>query len=150
MARRKQQEWFWQVGAELQRLHEELSGSRPTLATGRCWEPRVDLLENHEALVVRAEIAGVRAEDIVLVFLDDRNSLLIRGVRREDAAINEDRTGIHLLEIYYGEFEREVRLPDIPLLRDKIRAQYRNGFLTVLIPKDETVVVTASVTIKTI
>jgi HSP20 family protein len=150
MARRKQQEWFWQVGAELQRLHEELSGSRPTLATGRCWEQRVDLLENHEALVVRAEIAGVRAEDIVLVFLDDRNSLLIRGVRREDAAINEDRTGIHLLEIYYGEFEREVRLPDIPLLRDKIRAQYRNGFLTVLIPKDETVVVTASVTIKTI
>jgi HSP20 family protein len=150
MARRKQQEWFWHVGAELQRLHEELSGSRPTLASGRCWEPRVDLTETNGCLIIKAEIAGVKGDDIGLLYIPERHSLLIRGVRREEESPDGERTGIHLLEVYYGEFEREVRLPDMPLKKDEIRAHYRNGFLTVMIPKDDTVVVTASVTIKTI
>jgi HSP20 family protein len=137
MARKEREEWFWQVGIDIQRISEELSRSGPTLTSRMFWEPRVDLIEDRTCIIVKAELGGVRAEDIVLSYNTERNSLLIRGTRREEDFPASERTGCYQLEIYYGEFEREVRLPELPLHPDGIKAHFRNGLLLVMIPKGE-------------
>lgn len=153
MARRDLDEWLWQVGHELQKLSEEILPTQPTLAKGKCWQPRVDLIDAGNVVVLKAEIAGVRGEDIRVSYNRDRHSLILRGVR-EDSDRPDSCCGAHLLEIYYGEFEREVRLPAVNLDVANIRAQYRNGFLLVVIPKENEeagrIVVTETVTIKRI
>ena len=148
MPRREVDEWFWQVGSELQRLTEELSGGRPRVASGRAWEPRIDLIEESGRYLLKAEIAGVRGEEIQLLYVPERHSLLIRGTRDEEDYSDGNRTGIHQLEIFYGEFHREVRLPEGPIDEKQIRAQYRNGFLLVTIPKIERIIVTRTVITK--
>jgi len=148
MPRRDVEEWFWLPGEEMHRLAEEMSGRRPKVAAGRAWEPRVDLIEEERRFLIKAEIAGVRGEDIQLLYLPERHSLLIRGTRQEDDFSDGNRVGIHQLEIFYGEFHREVRLPDISIDADGIRATYRNGFLLVMIPKQDRVVVTRTISIR--
>lgn len=150
MSRQDIDEWLWQVGNELQRLSEEMVRTRPAVAMGKGWEPRVDVIEETNRILVKAEIAGVRGEDIQLVYLPDRHSLLIRGYRPDGSDASEGRCSVHQLEIFYGEFQREVRLPDVPVLVDQMKAQYRNGFLLVLLPKEVRVTLTNTVTIKKI
>ncbi len=146
MARRKVDEWYWQVGTDLQRIGDELTRSRPALATGKYWEPRADVMDLGDKIVIRMELAGVRGEDIGLLYNHERNCILIRGLRTEDGSEN-DRLGFYQLEIPYGEFSREIALPDIPIQEKAIRAQYRNGFLIVMIPKAERIIVQTRVTI---
>jgi HSP20 family protein len=146
MPRRGVDEWFWSIG-DLQRLSEELVRSRPVVASGTSWEPRVDVMEDARRFTLKAEIAGVRGEDIQLLYIPDRHSVLIRGIRREEET-SPGRTSCHQLEIFYGEFSREIKLPDVPIDAQGMRAQYRNGFLLVMIPKAESVVVTKTITIK--
>src|SRR5690349_8978038 len=149
MPRRDVEEWFYQVGSDLQRLHEEMTRVRPVLASGKMWEPRVDVLEDDSRIIIKAEVAGVRGEDIQLLYIPERHSVLIRGLRREEDYEDGDRVRFYQLEIFYGPFQREVKLPDVSVRSDQIKANYRNGFLIVLIPKQETVVV-QTLTIKKI
>ncbi|HLK16358.1 MAG TPA: Hsp20/alpha crystallin family protein [Fimbriimonadaceae bacterium] len=133
MRRRETEEWFFEIGADLGRYAEELSRGVPKLARSKLWEPRVDVFEDEDRIVIRAEISGVRGEDISLIYVPERNSVLIRGVRLQEEI--PERSVAHQLEIYYGEFEREQPLPEVELKPDRIRAHYRNGFLTVVLPK---------------
>lgn len=135
MARREVEEWFWQIGSDLQRLTEEMHRYRPGVAVGKAWEPRVDVIEDDDRVIIKAEIAGVRGEDIRLLFIPERHSVVIRGLRREEGYDDGERTNCYQLEIFYGPFQREIRLPDVPVRGDQIRASYRNGFLLVQVPK---------------
>jgi HSP20 family protein len=130
--------FFWHVGGELQRMSEEMMRLRPQFANRRAWEPRIDLLEDEEHFLVKGEIAGVRGEDIQLLFIPERHVLVIRGTRNEEEL---NCTGAYQLEIYYGEFEREIKLPDVDISPQHIRATYRNGILLVSIPKKVAVAV---------
>lgn len=140
MPRREVEEWFWQLGHEMQRLSEELNRSRPGIASGHAWEPRIDLIEEERRFLIKAEIAGVSGDDISLLYIPDRHSILIRGRRPEQDYSDGSRTGIHQLEIFYGDFQREVRLPDASVDASGIRATYRNGFLIIMVPKRDRVV----------
>jgi HSP20 family protein len=133
--RREVDEWFWQLTGEMLPITEELTTTRPRVASARFWEPRVDLIEEAGRFLLKADIAGVRAENIQLLYIPERHCMLIRGERPEGDFSDGDRQGVHQLEIYYGEFQREIRLPDGQIDPKGIRAQYRNGFLYVLIPK---------------
>ena len=146
MPRRGVDEWFWTY-TDLQRLQGELLRSRPAVASGKCWEPRIDLYEDDRNFIIKAEIAGVRGEDIELIFLPERRSILIRGFRSDDDGPESNRR-FHQLEIPSGEFAREVSLPEAPIEPQNMRAQYKNGFLLVMIPKAETLVVTQTITIQ--
>lgn len=137
MARKEREDWFWQVGIDIQRFSEEMTRTGPTLTSRMFWEPRVDLIEDRTCVIVKVELGGVRVEDVRLAYNGDRHSLVIRGVRREDDFPTTERTSCYQLEIYYGEFEREVRLPDLPLDTNGIKAHFRNGLLIVLVPKVE-------------
>ena len=137
MRRTEVDEWFWQVGADLHLLSEEMSRGGPVLAARKCWQPRVDVVEEIDRLVIRAEIAGMRGEDIQLAYLPERHSVMIRGSRQDADGEDGRRVRIYQLEIYHGEFEREVGLPSIEIDATDIRAHYRNGFLTISLPKQE-------------
>jgi HSP20 family protein len=149
MPRREVEEWFWQVGTDLQRMSEEMHRFRPAIAAGKAWEPRIDVIEDERRIIIKAEIAGVRGEDIHLVYVPERHSVLIRGLRREEDYEDGERTNFYQLEIFYGPFQREIKLPDVSVRADEIRASYRNGFLFVMVPKQDHVVI-SKVTIKKI
>ncbi len=148
MARREIDEWFWQVGSDLERIGEELMNSRPKVATGKCWVPKVDVIEESRRLIVKAELAGVRGDDISLLYVPERHAILLRGQRPEQDFSDGSRTGIHQLEILYGEFEREIALPNVTIDSEGIKAQFRNGILLVMIPKRDRVVVTRTAQVK--
>jgi len=139
MARRRQADWFWQIGTELQSLSEELlhGALNSPVTARRFWEPRVDVCETEDTIVVIAEIAGMDPEAISVSFSPDRKSLILRGSRSEHEPEQSKRTRCYQLEIYYGDFLREVPLPNIPIDVDRITANYRSGMLTITVPKSE-------------
>jgi HSP20 family protein len=141
MGSREVEEWLWITSRDLDRATDEVTSSRPRLAGSRYWQPRVDVLEEAHRFLIKAELPGVRSEDIQLAYAPERNAVVLHGVRNEDFS-DGDRIGIHQLEILYGEFHREITLPGGAIDSQGIRAQYRNGFLLIMIPKMELLTVT--------
>lgn len=103
------------------RGHEEVSGS---------WQPPVDIFENEaQELVLRAELPGLRREDIDITI--ENSTLTIKGERKRDEAVREDR--YHRLERAYGHFSRSFTLPNT-VDPSRVRAEYRDGVLTIVLP----------------
>ncbi len=143
MSRRDRDDFFWQGGVDLNKHSAELTSLRPKLATKNSWEPLVDLTEETNRLVLKAEIAGVTTDDIELTYLPDCHSILLRGTRVEDVESDEERVGVFQLEILYGHFERKIELPSVIAIDiSNSRAMFRNGILIILIPKKITTTVT--------
>ena len=138
MASREVEEWLWISGQGVQRLTDRVAAGRPHLAGSRYWQPHVDVAEEPHRFLIKAELPGVRPEDIQLAYVPSRNAIVLRGVRVSDFD-EGDRIGILQIEILYGEFHREIELPGTGVDSHNIRAQYRNGFLLVMIPKRDVV-----------
>ena len=147
MASRDTEEWLWITGRDLQRLADELTNPRPKVAGSRFWEPRADLLEEAHRFLIKVELPGVRSEEIHVLYVPERHAVLVRGTRPDDLAVGEG-VGIHQIEILYGDFEREIKLPASRVDGQGIRAQYRSGFLIVMIPKMENIEPRRTVTVK--
>jgi HSP20 family protein len=96
------------------------------------WIPAMDLVEEGDHYVLRADLPGVREEDIN-VELED-NVLTISGERR--AEHEERREGYYRVERASGRFSRSLTLPE-GIDPESIEAQFENGVLTVRIPKPE-------------
>jgi HSP20 family protein len=98
------------------------------------WQPPVDIFETpSREIVLRADLPGLRREDIDLTV--EQNTLTLRGQRRRDDGIEEDR--YHRVERQVGNFQRSFTLPST-VEASKVRAEYRDGVLTVTIPlRDE-------------
>jgi HSP20 family protein len=94
------------------------------------FHPPMDIYETEENLVIVMEIAGMRTEDINVLF--EKDHLSISGTRAETCPT--PKTRLHQMEIDYGYFERTLLIP-FPLKVDEIRATYREGFLMVTVPK---------------
>ncbi|RYG36294.1 Hsp20/alpha crystallin family protein [bacterium] len=143
MARREIEELYW-VAGDLATLAGELAIRRPRLASSREWEPRVDLIEEAHRFLIKAELAGVRTEDLTLQYNPENHAVVLRGIRL-DGFEDLDPTGVHQLEISTGEFSRSIRLPDQSIDPSGIRAQFRNGMLFVMVPKMSRVTVMRTV-----
>lgn len=151
MARKDLDQWLWQVGAELQRISEELTPASPKVARSRTWTPNVDVTEGEGFVLVKVELAGVRGDDIRIAFDPDRGALIVRGVRSEECCTDEPAQAARQLEILYGPFEREIELPQGSFRIERLQARYQNGFLLILVPKEvefDGVVVERTVTIR--
>lgn len=92
--------------------------------------PNVELSESDTEVRVMAELPGLTEKDIELM-LDD-GVLCIRGERRSEE--RDERRSYS--ECYYGRFERRIPLPG-PLREEAVEARFRNGVLTVTVPKAE-------------
>lgn len=114
---------------EMDRIFREFFGEERAAAT-RGWVPAVDIYETPTELVIQAELPGVKPDDVQIELTDDR--LVLRG-KREKQSTDEHAT-YHLLERHYGEFERSFVL-NVPVDIEKAEATYRDGVLTVRLPK---------------
>jgi HSP20 family protein len=92
------------------------------------WRPPTDVYETDEGFVVRVEVAGMREGDFT-ISLQDR-FLSVRGLRPD----LPERRAYYQMEIQFGEFNTEVELP-YPVNAEEIAANYRDGFLRIVLPK---------------
>lgn len=97
-----------------------------TAGNGVAWVPNLDVFEHDEGLVVKAELAGIRREDLALTI--EGNLLRIRGLRRD--CPRAPGAKFLMVEIEYGAFEAAVDLPP-GLDMASARAVYLNGFLRI-------------------
>ena len=102
--------------------------------TDTTWSPSVDIAETETEYEVKAELAGLRKEEIKISVED--NVLKLSG---EKKAEKEDKDkNYHYVERSFGHFERSFRLPK-DVRAEEIKAKYKNGILSVEIPKSELV-----------
>jgi len=96
------------------------------------WSPLLDMRENKENVIVKAEIPGVDPAKVNISI--ENGSLSLEGEKKVD---NQKNTcGIKFNERSYGGFKRVISIPDI-VDSKKISAQYKDGLLTVILPKRE-------------
>jgi len=95
--------------------------------------PALDVAEDKNTISIKADLPGLRQEDIE-VNVDEDDILTIRGERKEEAE-SKDKD-YHQVERVYGAFERSLRL-GVPIDREKVKAAYKNGVLEVILPKIE-------------
>jgi len=129
-----------QMEREMQQFSDEafrnFFGNTALGGAGRFWQPPVDIHETGIAILVKIELAGVKADDLHVSLSPDDRVLTVSGARSESRAVRDGRIRCHQLEIYFGPFERAVVLPrGVSLNRDAITATYRDGFLLVTLPK---------------
>ena len=99
---------------------------------GRPWSPAVDIYETDNELVLKADLPDVKLEDIDVRV--ENQTLTIRGERKFEQ--EESTKGFHRIERSYGGFTRSFAVPNV-FDTDKISAGYKNGVLTVSLPKKE-------------
>lgn len=92
------------------------------------WTPPTDLYETEGGFVVKVEIAGMREEDFEVAI--ENNVLMISGNRSD---LNE-RRAYHQMEIRSGKFEVGIEMP-APINVEKAVAEYKDGFLTIILPR---------------
>ena len=98
------------------------------------WAPQIDVQHGEDAIVVCADLPGVRKEDVQVEVQDD--ALVISGQRREEREEGGKEQGYQMLERSYGSFYRSVPLPH-GTKPDEIEAIMRDGVLKVKLPLAE-------------
>lgn len=120
-----------QIQQEMNRLFDFAFPALSRLGQG--WmassRPAFDLYQDKEKYVIRAELPGMKKEEISIEFVN--GTLVISGARKV-----EEKQGKTVRETSETYFNRAVDLPD-DIDRDKIEARYEDGVLTVTIPKKE-------------
>jgi len=101
-------------------------------ASESIWAPSVDVAEDPEGFVIRADLPDVEKEDIEVE--SQGRVLTLRGERKFERESGSDR--LHVVERSYGSFYRSFDLPD-GVDEDAITANFENGVLEVVIPKME-------------
>ena len=96
------------------------------------WNPSVDIFENDNEIVVRAELPGMSAKDMDVKL--ENNVLTLRGERRFEKEAKEEN--YHRVERQYGTFSRSFSLP-MSVNSDKVTAEYKDGVLKIVLPKKE-------------
>lgn len=117
---------------EMNRLFSRTVGDGVSSASS--WTPPVDIFDGPEAIVLRAELAGLTPEDIDIEI--DDNVLTLKGERRFREDVEEGR--FYRVERSYGAFQRSLTLPQ-GVRSDDISAGFENGVLTVRVPKADEV-----------
>jgi len=108
----------------------------PALAEGevstRTWAPPVDIFENGDSLVLKAELPGINPDDVEIRVED--STLYLKGERKFEKEVKEQN--YHRVERTYGTFTRTFTLPN-SVDADKVAASYKDGVLTLTMPKKE-------------
>jgi len=99
----------------------------------RPWSPAVDIFETEDAVTLKADLPDVKTEDIDIRV--ENGTMTLKGSRKFEK--DENAKGYHRIERSYGEFVRSFAVPS-SVETDKVEAQYKNGVLTITLPKKET------------
>jgi len=120
---------------EVNRLFEDTgrsNGRSVEHASTRVWAPAVDIYEDQNEIVVKAELPGLKQEDIDIELTGD--TLTLKGERKfEDTQRKENYVRV---ERAYGGFQRSFTI-GVPVQQDAVKASYKDGVLEVRLPKAE-------------
>jgi len=143
----------WRPFRELSRLQREMDRLfedffRPSWGWGPRWwperlwrwplaerdlgAPALDVYEDKDAVVVKAELPGMTKKDIDVSISGD--VLTLRGEKKKEEEVSEE--DYYYCERSYGSFSRSVRLP-AEVQADKAKASFKNGVLEIRLPKTE-------------
>lgn len=109
----------------ISRLFSEPGSSRP-------WSPAVDIFENENELVLKADLPEVDPKNVGIQI--ENGTLTLKGERRFEE--HKNGKAYHRMERAYGSFVRAFSLPET-VEPEKVKADYKNGVLTVTLPKKE-------------
>ena len=96
------------------------------------WNPSVDIFENDNEVVIKAELPGMNAKDIELRL--ENNVLMLKGERHFEKEAKEEN--YHRIEREYGSFSRSFALPTA-VDSERVTAEYKDGVLKIVLPKRE-------------
>jgi HSP20 family protein len=117
----------WDPLHDLLALHERMNRLGPDDPPG--WTPAVDLYETADRFVLSIELPGLTRDQIKIELQQD-----ILTVRGDRAVQHEEGAEFHRVERGHGPFARSFSLPN-PADADRVQAEFRDGVLTVAIPK---------------
>ncbi len=121
------------IQTQMNRLFDNVLGQpSPSAMMERAWAPPVDMYETKNEIVLAVELPGLNEKDIRLSITGDL--LTIQGERRGSDETRD--AGHYRQERWFGKFERALSLP-IPVETGQVKATYRDGVLTVKLPKTE-------------
>lgn len=115
-------------------LDEAFTSSIHGAGAARVWVPAIDLIEKKDAYVVRAELPGVDRANIEITF--EKSILTISGQKSALLEAQDEELRVFAAERVSGSFSRSLRMPDY-IDGEKIAADYKDGLLTITIPKAE-------------
>lgn len=119
---------------QMDRMFDELVGvdRELTRELTTTWTPAIELQDTEEHLILRGEIPGIEGKDLDVQV--GREAVSIAGeIRQERKTANR---GNFLTEFRYGKFQRTIPLP-VPIKNDQVQAEFKNGILTLTLPKAE-------------
>jgi HSP20 family protein len=119
--------------ARIEREMEELVGRFPQWPwgeRGRGWAPAIDMIDEKDEVVLRADLPGLDDKDIEVTVQD--GAVTIRGERKEEK--EEKKEHYYYSERSYGAFARTLMLP-AGVEADKVKATFSKGVLEVHLPK---------------
>ena len=98
----------------------------------KTWSPAFDVTESENAYVVTAELPGIDVKDLEVTLSD--GILSVKGEKKQEK--EEKGENHHRIERVYGTFHRSFRIPG-RVESDKVDANYKDGILTLTLPKEE-------------
>lgn len=128
----------WRPFQEIQVLHRQIDRMFDEIFGGSSYnlpaiqKPNIELRDTNDSLILRAEIAGIEGKDLEVHIA--RQAVLIKGEIRYHNNSNEH--GFYHTEFQYGKFQRVINLP-IPVKNEQVNAEFKNGILTLILPKDQ-------------
>jgi len=126
---------FGDLDTTTQQLFEDVFGkSFPVEAQG--WAPAVNVAESKDEFTVSAELPGMKTENVSVDFTD--GMLTIRGEKADEKTEKEDDRTYYMWERKFGTFQRTLPFPG-GIDETKIAAEFKDGVLTVHLPKAEEV-----------
>lgn len=120
----------WPSFGRLLNLNDELERLFETPM--QAWAPALDVHEDKDQFTISLELPGVDRKDITVSI--ENGHLVIAGERKAETIL--ETTEVHRQERYYGKFSRALALPTA-VAADKVKAAYKDGILTVTLPKAE-------------
>ena len=122
---------FGSLRKEMDRLLERVGDwESPEFPAMGDWSPSLDVSETKDGFAVKAEIPGMEPADVHVAL--DNQVLTIKGEKKQEKESKDEQ--YYRMERSYGAFARTVRLP-VPVEGSKVTAGFRNGVLTVTLPK---------------
>ncbi len=126
---------YWQPLREFETLRQQMDRvfdelTQATSGETTAWAPAIELKENGDALVLRAQLPGIEAKDLDVQVT--REAVAISGEYRSEA--KESGKGFLRSEFRYGKFNRVIPLP-VAVENDQVTADFKDGILSLTLPK---------------
>jgi HSP20 family protein len=124
---------LFRISREMEKMLSDItrSFSREFPEIGK-FEPRIEMYETPDELVVKAEMPGLDKDSIDVRVRD--NYLIIKGTKKQEK--KEEKENVFFSESFYGEFQRVIPLP-VEVKEEGIEAIYDKGILEIRLPKAE-------------